>query len=77
MLTKHGYGVIDIADCAGEALAQLKNTSSVAYITPERYSAIFITGKNPHLNCSACCHQDPPFMQALCNPLTLSDSEEA
>ena len=29
---------------AGEALVQLENCTPVAYINPERYSAIFITG---------------------------------
>lgn len=30
--------------CPGEALGLLDNTSSVAYISADRYSAIFITG---------------------------------
>lgn len=30
---------------AGEALVQLENCTPVAFINPERYSAIFITGK--------------------------------
>ena len=29
---------------AGEALVQLQNCTPVAFISPERYSAIFITG---------------------------------
>ncbi|CAL5229015.1 g12259 [Coccomyxa viridis] len=38
----------------GEALGLLDNTSSVAYISADRYSAIFITGKVLHVH-DACC----------------------
>ena len=37
-------GFKSMSGCSGEALGLLDNTSSVAYISAERYSAIFITG---------------------------------
>ena len=42
--------------CAAEALAQLNNTSPVAYITAQPYSAIFITGKT----LDSICSRSPP-----------------